>query len=981
MFDVKRGVFVSTAIAIASVVGLTVLFVSDGSAQTPVRREIRQTAQGVVLDFRQDGVWRRRVREIAALRAQRRAGVPPGAESPIAQGVFIPSVTGVLSVPAIFFRYQDQGTGAANAIADLETSLFGQVPPAGQPYTIRTYFDEMSGGAFRIEGQAVGWLTLDNPEQTYTGVPGTCVGNPFGTTNCNGIFSAAAIASLHVGLTEAVAKADPTIDFGSFDNDGPDGVPNSGDDDGVVDLTAFYHSELDGSCGGATNNHLWAHRFSLSTAAATTDARNGGGFIMVRDYVVQGGVGGPGGCTESQPVAIGTSTHEFGHGLGLPDLYDTGGATQGIGQWGLMGSGNHTTQPSPSRMTAVSLNEMGWITMVDVTASTSLVLPPITTSRTAYAIRVQGVNLRGEYFVIENRQGTLSDSAMIRVHCAASGLSFPSTCAGGLAVWHVDSSKIVQSMFTNTVNSGSIHGVALAQADGAGHLDTGANRGDGGDVWPGTSGASTFDVASNPAAVKNSDGSWIGFDLTSVTQVTPNGTVSLNVVFPSPLTLNVTPNSRKDSTVAGSTLLIGQSGTVTLSGTGSGSTAWSASAGGAVWVTPGIFAGTGSGSVEWSKDPTGLAAGTYVATITVTAVGATGSPAAIIDTLIVSPALQMSVTPESRVDTASLGSTTTIPDSASVSFTGTGAATAPWSAVPGGGSWLTVTTPNGTGDGVVRWSRDPTGLAVGVYVDTVTITSLGALGSPDTVIDTLVVTANLVMSVTPLFRSDSVTEGATVGIPDTASVTFGGAGSATAAWSAASGAAPWLTVVQGSGVGDGLAIWNRDPTGLVAGVYVDTITVSSAALGSPALVIVLVGDERNRCVGNVDHKFGNGGGHRAVVARSGWTDTRNVRRYDHRHIARCVWFAVGSDRYDGGDATTCAVRVSAVVHRFGQCGFGQRSGRHRNDYDHRNRFGTGPMERHAWRCVVAYAQSGQWDWFWCGFVESGSVWLGGGLLR
>ncbi|NIQ55069.1 MAG: hypothetical protein GWN71_10720, partial [Gammaproteobacteria bacterium] len=36
-------------------------------------------------------------------------------------------------------------------------------------------------------------------------------------------------------VTAAIRQADATIDFGQYDNDGPDGIPNSGDDDGYVD--------------------------------------------------------------------------------------------------------------------------------------------------------------------------------------------------------------------------------------------------------------------------------------------------------------------------------------------------------------------------------------------------------------------------------------------------------------------------------------------------------------------------------------------------------------------------------------------------------------------------------------------------------------------------------------------------------------------------------------------------------------------------
>jgi len=39
-------------------------------------------------------------------------------------------------------------------------------------------------------------------------------------------------------------KADADIDFARFDNDGPDGVPDSGDDDGVVDAVFIAMSSV-----------------------------------------------------------------------------------------------------------------------------------------------------------------------------------------------------------------------------------------------------------------------------------------------------------------------------------------------------------------------------------------------------------------------------------------------------------------------------------------------------------------------------------------------------------------------------------------------------------------------------------------------------------------------------------------------------------------------------------------------------------------
>src|SRR6185436_3745914 len=107
----------------------------------------------------------------------------------------------------------------------------------------------------------------------------------------------------------------------------------SGDDDGFVDFISFIQPEIDGACG---TSNIWAHRFTIGgvagTSFTTSSARTGGGFIKVRDYTIQSGQGGNGACTAGQIMAIGTIAHETGHAFGLPDLYDTSGSTEGIGE-------------------------------------------------------------------------------------------------------------------------------------------------------------------------------------------------------------------------------------------------------------------------------------------------------------------------------------------------------------------------------------------------------------------------------------------------------------------------------------------------------------------------------------------------------------------------------------------------------------------------------------------------------------------------
>src|SRR3989441_2223523 len=502
-----------------------------------VRREIPG------FDFRKDGVWRRQARAVRAARARLLArrvleaftarGAAAAALPPPG-----PAVSGVLRVPAILLKFKNTPAAQLRTTTQYNDVLFAASPTgasAGRPYTYRSYYEQLSNGLFSVQGQTYGYAALDSNEVTYTGVAGTCTGNPYGNTNCNGLFSDQAVARMQGGLREALRKLDNQVDWTQYDFDG----------DSVVDLVVFIQPAMDGACGGTTNNHLWSHRFVLTGGSYATHSRDAlGRRIVVADYTLQSGLGGADGCDTSQLMPVGTVAHETGHGFGLPDLYDTSNKTEGIGEYSLMGSGNYTSPFSPSRMDAWSLSQLGWVTVVPLRTDGTFSFGAAPTSDTAFYLPVGGANPRGEYFLLENRQQVQADSSMAHYHCQVwfnSATTPP--CGGGLLIWHVDSAQIANALSANQVDSGPIHGLEVMQADGRGNLDANpaacsgaapgcSDRGDAGDLYPGPTGNVAFTPTSVPAAVRNADGLPAGLVLDQITQLAPNGTMQFRLSYP-----------------------------------------------------------------------------------------------------------------------------------------------------------------------------------------------------------------------------------------------------------------------------------------------------------------------------------------------------------------------------------------------------------------------------------------------------------------
>jgi M6 family metalloprotease-like protein len=384
------------------------------------------------------------------------------------------AVRGVRTIPVLPVLYKNTASKPFEESA-LETRLF-----AAQGQTMRTFYKENSYNLLDVTGSVRQFHRLPNVDTFYEGADFT---EPNGQVSpCNGMCSQAKLADL---LRGALAAADAAVDFRQLDNDGPDGQPNSGDDDGFADFVAFVHQ------GAPPNRNIWSHRWAITSQGAqefeTGDDAAGGGKIKVDDYVIMPALN----CDGTTMIHIGVFVHEFGHAFGLPDLYDTvatNGRTQGAGNWCLMASGSwggdNQSPELPSHMSAWAKVFLGWLQPQLVTGTQTVNLAPVYSARTA-ALKVQISNT--QYYLVEHRNHTGFDAKLKGT---------------GLLVWRINDTVVNAGLQTNRVNADAVMGVDLIEADGQNHLhlasNAGGNRADAGDPYTGSANNTRLDNTSNP---------------------------------------------------------------------------------------------------------------------------------------------------------------------------------------------------------------------------------------------------------------------------------------------------------------------------------------------------------------------------------------------------------------------------------------------------------------------------------------------------
>ena len=250
----------------------------------------------------------------------------------------------------------------------------GKNSATGQPVfgSFNDYYGEISNGAFHAEGHVFDWVKASKKRADYN--QGT---------------SAAMKAILFNEAFDLILA-----------RDGKDAL------DGYDGFFFIYSGERFPTT--VRGSLYWPHRSAFQRKIAGKDTRI--------SYFI---------CPEGGKTmtSISVFCHEFGHMLGLPDLYarPENPGSEGVGVWCLMA--NELGKGRPQHMSAWCKEKLGWLkpAVIDPLEKQSLILAPVEGSQTeCFKILIR--RDASEYLLLENRQQRDFDSGLP---------------AAGLLIWRV----------------------------------------------------------------------------------------------------------------------------------------------------------------------------------------------------------------------------------------------------------------------------------------------------------------------------------------------------------------------------------------------------------------------------------------------------------------------------------------------------------------------------------------------------------------
>ena len=437
----------------------------------------------------------------------------------------LPSL-GKHKIPVILVEFSDVEFSVENPKATFDKYLNGKElfnketdPEMGQNYAgVAKYFKDMSFGKFEPEFEVYGPVNLGKPLATY--------GAGYSSEENMGLL-----------LTDACTAVDDEVDFTQYDSN----------DDGNIDLIYIIYAGFSQSIAGNSTDCIHPKSGYLSLAKSFDG-------MDVKRYGVNNELNGTPADQANGPIinGIGLFCHEFSHCMGLPDLYPKSGSiaeaciNQNMDYWSLMDAGEYTANGyRPTAYTAWERERLGWMEIGTLTGPSNVELKSLDEGGAAFRIYNDKDETGHEYYIVENVQNNgwnknLFGNGLMVTHVDYLSSQFS---LGGCKVnnteghprMHVmaaDGMFVPEYFLGSTIEDSYItflkeHNADLVAKYGGQVFSIEDYKAEAaGDLFPGTSNATSLTDDSQPMKAWTYNGETMGKPITDITNDTEKGIVS-----------------------------------------------------------------------------------------------------------------------------------------------------------------------------------------------------------------------------------------------------------------------------------------------------------------------------------------------------------------------------------------------------------------------------------------------------------------------
>ena len=314
----------------------------------------------------------------------------------------------------------------------------------GPGESFKNFYTAQSAGNYTVDGDVSNWVQVPNNASTYgdNTVENSGGAWQFIADSGNAWYNAQVAAGRSAADIKAQLASFDVWDRYDYDSDG-----NFDEPDGYLDHFQAVHAG-EGEDGNGGEDAIWSHRWYVNqTDYGLTGPTVGGTPVLfggtqigntgywIGDYTVEPENGG-----------LGVFAHEYGHDLGLPDLYDTNGGDNGTGFWTIMSAGswlNHGTVDigsTPDHMGPWEKQQLGWLSysVVSQGQSGSFTLSPS-------AVQTTG---QPQALIVD-----VPDQAVQKTYTAP---------ASGSYAWWTSSADDLNTTLTRTLNLSGVRSATVA---------------------------------------------------------------------------------------------------------------------------------------------------------------------------------------------------------------------------------------------------------------------------------------------------------------------------------------------------------------------------------------------------------------------------------------------------------------------------------------------------------------------------------------